>query len=306
MNPARTWMVGIALTLVALGGLGCSPRQIAINSLADALSGTGESFASDDDPELIRDAAPFSLKLMESVLAEAPTHRELLTSVSRSFTQYAYGFVVQDADELETRDIAAANALRDRARKLLLRARNYGLRGLDVAHPGFSTAIRGGLKEAMAKMTKADVPLLYWTTAAWGAAITISKNDPNLISDQAIVEAMIDRALELDESYDSGAIHAFLISYETVRRGVATTAESRARKHFERAVELSRGQSAGPFVALAENVTTQTQNRAEFESLLNRALTIDIDARPQWRLQNQIMQRRARWLLSRKAELFVE
>jgi predicted anti-sigma-YlaC factor YlaD len=43
----------------------------------------------------------------------------------------------------------------------------------------------------------------------------------------------------------------------------------------------------------------------EFESLLNRALAIHPDAYPDTRLQNMVMQRRARWLLSRKAELFL-
>jgi len=39
--------------------------------------------------------------------------------------------------------------------------------------------------------------------------------------------------------------------------------------------------------------------------LLNRALAIDPNVQPDTRLQNLIMQRRARWLLSRKTELFL-
>jgi len=80
---------------------------------------------------------------------------------------------------------------------------------------------------------------------------------------------------------------------------------SRARKHFERAMELSKGTDASPLVALAEAVTIQTQEAKEFDSLLNRALAIDPDANPDIRLENLVMQRRARWLLSRKAELFL-
>jgi predicted anti-sigma-YlaC factor YlaD len=285
---------------------GCSPRQIAVNSLADALAGSGTTFASDNDPELIRDAVPFSLKLMESVLSETPKHKELLTATSSSFTQYAYAFVVQDADRLETTDIAAANRLRDRARKLLLRARDYGLRGLDVAHQGFSAQLRANPKQAVQLAQKNDVPLLYWTAAAWGAAITISKNDPDLVSDQVIFEALADRALALDESFENGAIHAMLISYEPSRQGGSGSADDRAREHFRRAVELSDGKSAGPYVSLAEAVSIQNQKRAEFISLLNQALAINVDERPEWRLANLIMQERARWLLSRVDELFIE
>jgi len=71
-------------------------------------------------------------------------------------------------------------------------------------------------------------------------------------------------------------------------------------------VALSHGQLAGPYVSLAETVSVQKQDRAEFQSLLNHALTIDADVKPEWRLENLVMQRRARWLLARVDELFVE
>jgi hypothetical protein len=58
-------------------------------------------------------------------------------------------------------------------------------------------------------------------------------------------------------------------------------------------------------VALAEAVAVRAQDVKEFESLLRRALAIKPDAHPDTRLQNLVLQRRARWLLSRKAELFL-
>src|SRR2546426_708756 len=73
----------------------------------------------------------------------------------------------------------------------------------------------------------------------------------------------------------------------------------KARRHFKRAVELSGGLRASPFLALAESVSVRNQDRAEFEALLQRALAIDPEAKPEWRLVNIIMQRRARWLLAR-------
>jgi predicted anti-sigma-YlaC factor YlaD len=57
---------------------------------------------------------------------------------------------------------------------------------------------------------------------------------------------------------------------------------------------------------LAEDVSLQKQNRAEFETLLKRALAIDVNAKPEYRLANLIIQRRARWLLQRTGDLFVE
>jgi predicted anti-sigma-YlaC factor YlaD len=49
----------------------------------------------------------------------------------------------------------------------------------------------------------------------------------------------------------------------------------------------------------------QKQDLNEFKSLLNQALAINVDARPEWRLVNLVMQRRAKWLLTRTDELFL-
>jgi hypothetical protein len=193
-----------------------------------------------------------------------------------------------------------------RARHLYVRGRDYGLRGLEVKHPGFGRLVRENPRAAARTITKkSEVPLLYWTAASWGLAIANAKDNPDLIAEQPVVEALIDRALELDGGYDHGAIHGFLISYEPSRQGVAGDFAERCRKHFHQQVEMTAGQLASPYVALAEAVSVQKQDETEFEGLLNKALAIDPGARPEWRLNNIVTQRRARWLLERKSELFL-
>jgi predicted anti-sigma-YlaC factor YlaD len=300
---SRFWPALAALGLF-MGG--CSTiKHNAINQLDDALANGGTTFASDNDPQLIKDAAPFSLKLMEGLLAENPGHRGLQLAAASGFTEYSYAFVQQDADEVEARDLATAQALRARARGLYLRARDHGLRGLEVTHPKFSAELRRQPVAAVRACTVDDVPLLYWTAASWAAAISLSKDNPTLIADLPEVQALIDRALELNEQFDHGAIHSFLITYEMSRAGGSGDPVVRARRHFERAVELSDGQQAAPFVAYAESVCVQTQDRAQFLTLLDRALAIDVDARPEWRLVNLVLQKRARWLRDRVDELFL-
>jgi predicted anti-sigma-YlaC factor YlaD len=296
----------VLLLLAWIAGSGCSLfRRSALNQVADAVAGSGTTFASDEDPDLIKAAAPFSLKLMESLLAETPRHQGLLSAAASGFTQYAFAFVQQEADELEARDLAAAEALRTRARRLYLRAQTYGLRGLEVEHSGFPNALLANPRAAVRAATRADVPLLYWTATAWAAAISLSKDNPGLIAQIPAMEALMDRALELDESYDRGAIHTFLITYEMSRQGAPGDPAARAREHFERAMALSEGKNAAPLVALAEAVAVKQQDVKEFESLLNRALAVNPNADPDTRLLNLVMQRRAHWLLSRKAELFL-
>lgn len=284
---------------------GCSIRRLAVNKVGDALARGGTTFASDDDPELVKAAVPFSLKLMESLLADSPRHKGLLLATASGFTQYTYAFVQQEADELEDKDLAATAELRARARRLYLRARNYGLRGLEVAHPGFKKMLNDNPSSAVAMARTKDVPLLYWTAVSWAAAVSVSKDNPELIADLPKVEALIDRALQLQEDFDHGAIHTFLITYEMNRRAGEGDPAGRARRHFERALQLSGGLAAAPLVSLAEAVSLQRQDVTEFKSLLNRALAIDPDAKPEWRLTNLIMQRRARWLLARVDDLFL-
>jgi predicted anti-sigma-YlaC factor YlaD len=292
--------------LAVLCTAGCTTiKHTAISQLGDAHAAGGTTYASDDDPALVQAAAPFSLKLMESLLAEYPTHRGLLLTTTSGFTQYAYAFVQQDADETEGKDVAAAGALRHRAARLYLRAHDYGLRGLAVAHPDFSTLLRRDPRAAVAQCTPADVPLLYWTAVAWCAAISLSKDQPGLIAELPIAEAIIDRALLLGEDYDHGAIHSFLITYEMSRVGAGGDPAARAEQHFNRAVALNGGHQAAPYVALAEAVCVQQQDRARFQSLLAQALAINADAQPESRLMNLVLQRRARWLLTRSDELFL-
>src|ERR1041384_8167977 len=109
MEPGQTIGKYLAiLPLVALLASGWSIKRLTVNKIGNALASGGSTFASDDDPELVKAAVAFSLKVMESLLAESPNHKGLLVASSRGFTQYAYAFVQEDADELEDKDLTAA------------------------------------------------------------------------------------------------------------------------------------------------------------------------------------------------------
>jgi len=285
--------IGALLALAVLGA-GCSVRQMAASSIGDALAGGGDTYASDDDIDLVGAATPFGLKTIESLLGTVPEHRGLLLAAARGFTQYSYVWVQAPAEEMEEHDVRTAYAQYARARKLYLRARDYGLRGLGVTH----VAMRVDPPAALARTTREEVPLLYWTALSWGAAIALSKDDPATIAGLPAVDALVRRAAELDIDWDYGALRSFLIGYELNRPNAAPDAIARARRHFERAVELSGGQQAAPYVSLAESVAVVRRDRREYEGLLKQALAIDPDRRPEWRLANLVMQRRARWLLA--------
>jgi predicted anti-sigma-YlaC factor YlaD len=305
MKP-HAWRVALAGLCLIVAASGCSVRQYAASSIGNALVEGGDVYASDDDIELVGAAIPFGLKTIESLLATVPEHRGLLLAATRGFTQYAYVYVQLPADELEARDVAAAYAQRDRARRLFLRARDYGLRGLGLAGSDAARRLFANPAGTLATTTVEDVPLLYWTAVAWAAAISLGKDSPALVAGLPAVGALIARASELDTDWDHGTLQTFLIGYEMSRPDAAPDAERRARAHFARAVELSAGQQAAPYVSLAESVSIEHHDRREFDALLAKALGVDPEARPEWKLANLVMQRRARWLRARADEFFPE
>lgn len=304
MARTASWHVVVAIAGCFLAS--CSVRQLAVDKVGDALAGSGAAWAKDDDPELVRDATPFALKTIESLLEESPRHQGLLLAAARGFTQYAFAFVQQDADEIEAGDLQRAQALRLRARKLYLRARDDGLRGLEVDIPHFTQELRANPSGVLAKVERTHVPLLYWTALSWAGAISLAKDDAELTADLGVVEQLMRRAMELDEGFGAGAIHDFFIAYEGGRPAAAGGSVERARAHLDRALALSNGTRAAPLVTFAETVSVSAQNREEFRQLLERALAIDVDRVPDQRLTNLVYQKRARWLLARADELFLE
>jgi len=293
------------LCLLALTLSGCSIKKMAINKLGDALSEGTSSFATDDDPELIAGAVPFALKTIESLIEQSPKHQGLLTAAASGFTQYAYAFVQMEADYIEAQDLDRATAQRNRAKKLYLRARDYGLRSLEVEFPGFRERLKADPDAALAKTTKKHVPQLYYTAAAWGAAFAIDKADSSLSVDQVLIEKLMQRAMLLDESWDQGSLHDFFITWEGGRSSIGGSLD-KAKQHFDRAVALSNGQRVSPYVTWAEVISVGAQNKKEFQEMLKTAQEIDVNKAPAQRLANVIGQRRAKWLLSRTDELFVE
>jgi predicted anti-sigma-YlaC factor YlaD len=282
---------------------GCAIKKLALNSVANTLSETGDTFASDNDPELVRAAVPFALKAYESLLASLPRHRGLLLATCSGFTQYSYAFVQADAELLERDDYERSVELRERSLKLFLRGRDYCLRALDLTRPGIVARLNRDPVAALAPVSMRDVPLLYWTAAAWGSAVGLGLDRPALVGDLPTVRALVDRVLALDESYGEGAVHEVLISLEAVPEAMGGSVD-RARAHFDRAVALQHGRGAGAYVTLAVSVALAAQDRTEFVRLLDQALAIDPDANPGRRLATLIAQKRARYLLARVDDLF--
>ncbi|MBN1571156.1 MAG: hypothetical protein JXA73_25195 [Acidobacteria bacterium] len=303
-------IIAILLLLVLLLPVtaGCSVRRYAINMVGNALASGNSVYENDEDLDLVGEALPFGLKLMESLLAQSPDHPGLLLTSCKGFVLYSYAYVQYQAEETEEQDLDRARALRKRARKLYLRALGYGLRGLERFYPGFENQLLLEPQKAVDRLngkdSKRDLPFLYWGAAALGLAISISLDDAALLARLPEVEAMMNRGLELDESWEEGSFHQFKVQLAGAKVGELN--QNLIRNHYERALELSQGRNAGLHLAYAEAVSVPTQNMSEFRSLVGQSLAINPDQHPENRLVNLIAHRRAQYLMNHIDELILE
>jgi len=300
-----TRLTVLACIVTPLAGCGLVQRK-AVGMVASTLASSGDVFTRDDDLELVGDAIPFGLKLYESLLDSAPKNKDLLIATCSNFTQYGVAYLETEAmvlGEAQHHDeVAHLNA---RALKLYLRAKGYCLRAMEVRFPGIGQKLLTDPSPALAKAEKQDVPLLYWMAASWGSAISLGVDKPEIVIDMPVVRALADRALALDESWSKGAIHEMFVSLDSLPEALGGS-PAKAREHFGRAVELQKGLSPGPYVALATGVALPAQDRAEFEKLLQTALAIDPEKDPSVRLVTLVQQRRARALLDHIDTMFTK
>jgi len=295
-------LLGLWLFLLLLF-TGCSVRKMALRSVAGSFDDALTAYTRDDDPEFVRNAMPASLKMIEILITESPENVTLLQTAASGFTMYSHAFLVQRADRVELEDVAGARELRTRGKQMFLRARDYGLRALEAEYPGFRDQLEANTGAALQRVSEADIPLVYWTAAPWGSAIGLDTDDYELVMDIPVVGKMIERCLELDETWGGGRLHEFMMAYEANRRGMGGSLEE-AERHYLRALELNQGQSAALFVSAAEALAVPRQNRSRFKSLLQKALEVNVEDNPDMRLLNVMAQNRARWLLDHTDHYF--
>ena len=272
--------------------LACAPQSLLVRAAADQLA--GQAAQPEDDVVLAREASAFYLKLSESVLARAPGHLRLAEAVAGGFTQYAYAFVVLEAERLESRDARAAQRLRERAARLYWRAHRHAMTALEHHNPGLSRQLAAA--DASSPATRIQLPaeqaaVGYWAAASWGAYIALSKDKPDVVADLPQVVQLARLVLASDPDYGEGAALSLMGTLEAARPGGS---RPQAEIYFERAITASAGRSAGPMIAKADALALPDGDRAGFEALLRQAIAIST-RHPS--LENTLLRERAQWLL---------
>jgi hypothetical protein len=283
----------MVLALCALSA--CSVRQHLLQQAADELSQTSME---EEDMGLAREASALYLKVSESLLRTLPTHWGLSQAVTSGLTQYAYAFLSLEADRVESRDLQQAQVLRERAARMYERAKIQGLRTLEMNIPNLRQTLASAFSTSPAALPPQAVGLSYWTAAAWGGQIALSTDAPEVVADLPAAAALAYIAWQTQPSYAEGGLASLMGTLELARPGGS---RSRALQYFDQAIEISQGQTPGPWLAKAEGWAVDQQDRQAFEEGLNKAIAVSKGRRD---LSSQILRERAQWLLSQVDTIF--
>jgi predicted anti-sigma-YlaC factor YlaD len=313
-----------------------SIEDIVIDSAADLLSadaGGVNAFTMDDDPQLIADALPLTLKIYEMILSSRPEHPELQYATGKNFIMYSNAFIQTPAGMLQDDKYLEEEQMTTRAKKMYIRGRDYVINALDIHYPGFKEALSaGGLDKALSAVNrKEDAALLYWAASGWIGAYSCDPFDFDMASRLYVPTAMLIRALQLDSEFNRGAIHDIFIQIysslpsshlvkalaeapETLgsfyndyyaAREVSEKPEDRAAFHFKEAIRLSEGLNPGTYCTWASAVSVKKQDYQEYKALLEKALEINPKSHPENELAITIFQEKAAWMLDNAENFFI-
>lgn len=259
----------------------------ATNRLAVNLT---DAIADHDDAATVAAAGPAYLLMMDAMVRSNPGDSELLLKASGLYGVYAGAFVQDSA----------------RARKLTARALEYALRAVCIRHPQ-DCSIRqlpfAQFKQRAARFSIGDVPYYYILGASWAGWIQARKDDFDAVAELSRVKILMRSVLELNEGHMHGGAHLYLGVLSILLPPALGGEPDAARRHFERAIELSNGRNLMVKVMYARHYARMLFDRALHDRLLNEVLEAD-PYRQGFVLANTMAQQQAQQLLETASDYF--
>ena len=260
----------LLLLLTSLSGCGML-RNAAMGSLMEDLATATNKH---EDALLVAQAAPAYLLLMDGLIEGSPNDLRLLIEASQAYT--SYGALIEfDAPT--------------RAGLMYGRGKAYGLRALAQKRRPASQLLCAPFSEftqITAALRPGDVELVFWAASSWGAWISLQTESMTALAELPRVILLMEWVLQQDESFLFGSPHLFLGIYYAALPPMLGGKPERSRQHFERAMELSGGNSGMVYVQMARYYARQIYDRELYTSLLQRALEVPLNAVPSLTLQN--------------------
>ncbi len=280
----------LIITVLILGG--CSTSQIAARMALPLVEGQYAAIQEEMDPHLAERAMPASLKMMEGLLKEDGKNRVLLNTLAEGFCGYAFSFLEDTTP--------------DRAADLYMRGKNYAVRAIfeETRIEDFDQLAPEPFKAALEKMNEGNVPALFWLGQCWGGWLMLSLDIPKAFADVSKVQWMMERVIELDESYHYGGPHMFLGAFYGSRSKLLGGDPEKSRRHFEESLKFSGDRFLVNRLMYAKTYAVQIQDRKLYEDLLQAVLETPADILPEKRLANEVAKVKAKRLLELTDDIF--
>lgn len=294
----KTAALVIPLAAVMLLTTGCASTiaKMSVDGMKPILVDMRTATNRNPDVALVRDAMPAMLVQMDGFIRVSPENRYLLVSAAEANMGYAFLFV-EDKD-------------RRRARELYAKAREYALRNLET-NKTFRQALEQddlqAYTEALRTIHKRDIAALYMATNSWLQWINLSRaENSDVLRDLPRVEAMIDRLLELDDTFYYGGVHALMGVYAISRPEMFGGRPDEAQAQFQAAFEISESKFLLWHFLYAKYYAVQTRDRDLFVTTLNRIIAAPDGILPDQAFANAAVKMKARDLLQSTDEYFRE
>lgn len=238
-----------------------------------------------DFPQDIRLLSCLASNLGQGLIALEPPPG-LRSWAIANMVRHAYAVQSLQAATIESEDPEAAKRLRDKASRSLRAAKQSGWEQLQQALPTGSA------------MSSDLTALAFWTSAAWGALISLDRDDLEALADWPKAKALAERVRSERPDFGEGAALALAASFELSSPGGNG---ARARQWFAQAIEQFGATQAMLHVSMAEQLDLSSGDQHKFEERLRLALAI---AARYPGFENRLAAHKANWLLSRSDMLF--
>lgn len=278
----------LVTTLVVIFSTGCA--NMLYSATSNMASNLSHAMLNHDDLDTIKGAAPAYLLMADGMLQDYPNNIELLTATSQMYNAYASVFVSEPK----------------RAKRLTQRAFNYAQRAACLQNSvacGWRKQRFINFHHNLQELTLEDVPVFFTLGASWAGWIQARRDDWNAIAELPRVSAIMQRVIELDETYQHGAAHLYLGVTNTLLSPAMGGKPEIGRQHFEEAIRLSNGQDLNVKVLYARHYARLVFDRELFERLLQEVIDAD-PVVPDLTLSNMLAQQQAQELLAEIDDYF--
>ena len=248
------------------------------------------SILNSDDPELIEAGIPSFLILLDGMLIQRPRDIAMLLVAAQLKSSYATAFVEDE----------------DRKRRYTTKAREHALTAACLDNTklcDLESKPHSELVSVISTLPKSDLPLLLTLTGAWSSWILVHSDDLRAVAQLSKVQALVERMLELDETYEFGMPHMYMGVFKSLVPPALGGDSDQARYHFERAISISEGKNLYAKVLFAERFARSTLDRVLHDRLLDEVIAAD-PAVEGLTLQNRLAQRRAQELKDSADDFF--